>query len=86
MKTVIDDTMAVLASTGIDCERIETRPGFFGFLIKREPNRKAYFVWRSMSQDDYQFMGAKFWADDQPTLGATERNLIMAISKVQNLQ
>jgi hypothetical protein len=39
-----------------------------------------------MSQDDYQFMGAKFWADDQPTLGATERNLIMAISKVQNLQ
>jgi hypothetical protein len=38
-----------------------------------------------MSQDDFQFMGAKFWVGNEPTEGSTEKNLIMAICKVQNL-
>ena len=85
MKTVIEDTMAVLAFTGINCQIVKTQPGYKGFVVKTQPNSHAYFVWKSMSQEDYQFMGAKFWADNQPTLGATERNLIMAVNKVQNL-
>jgi len=85
MKTVIDDTMAVLENTGIKCQAVQTKPGYQGFLIKTEPNSHAYFVWKNISQGDFQFVGAKFWADNQPNLGATERNLIMAICKVQNL-
>jgi hypothetical protein len=30
-------------------------------------------------------MGAKFWVGNEPTEGSTEKNLIMAICKVQNL-
>lgn len=85
MKTVIDDTMAVLSNTGFTCQVVKTQPGFKGFVVKTKPDNNAYFVWKNMSEEDFQFVGAKFWADNQPTLGATERNLIMAISKVQNL-
>lgn len=77
--------MMVLESTGIRCQTVQTKPGFQGFVVKTEPNSHAYFVWKNMSNEDFQFVGAKFWADNQPALGATERNLIMAISKVRNL-
>jgi hypothetical protein len=85
MKTVIDDAMQVLAKTGIKCQRVQTRPDYSAFLVAQESNRKAYFLWRKMSQDDFQFMGAKFWVGNEPTEGSTEKNLIMAICKVQNL-
>jgi predicted mannosyl-3-phosphoglycerate phosphatase (HAD superfamily) len=85
MKTVIDDAMKVLANTGIKCERVQTRAEYSAFLVARENNRKAYFLWRKMSQDDFQFMGAKFWVGNEPTEGSTEKNLIMAICKTQNL-
>jgi hypothetical protein len=57
MKTVIDDAMQVLAKTGIKCQRVQTRPDYSAFLVAHESNRKAYFLWRKMSQDDFQFMG-----------------------------
>jgi len=77
--------MSVLGNTGIRCYRVETRPEYSAFVISNNTTRKAYFLWKKMSQDDFQFMGAKFWVDNEPTIGSTEKNLIMAISKAQNL-
>lgn len=85
MQTVIEDTIAVLATSGVSCKAVKTQPGYRGFVAETTPNNHVYFVWKNMSQEDFQFIGAKFWTDSHPALGATERNLIMAINKIQNL-
>lgn len=66
MTTIIDTTQAIIASMGVEVNRVTTAPGFAGLVARVEDHSQVFFVWSEMGEGDYHFRVARFWFGDNP--------------------
>jgi len=85
MKTIIDDTVAVLLSIGLKATEVETPPGFKGLQVTLPHESQAFFIWAKIDNQDYAFRLARFWASENPFSMLVVPNLIDALARTQEL-
>ena len=85
MNSVIDDTLVVLQSLGLNSVKVTTPPGYAGISVALPNNAQAFFVWSNMGKDDFQFRTARFWENDNPFSGFVCQDLIQAITQTRIL-
>jgi len=83
--TIIDDTMTVLASMGLNAVRVATPVGFAGIQVDLPNYAHAYFVWAKIDRGDYAFRLARFWANENPLSMYVSPNLIDALARTRVL-
>jgi len=85
MQTIIDDTMAVLATINLESARVETPPGFDGIAVNLPNDAQAFFIWARIDKYDYAFRLARFWTNDNPFSMLVIPNLSDALVAIREM-
>lgn len=85
MTTIIDSTLQVIASMGLEGSRVTALPGYAGIAVALPNDSQAYFVWSKMDDDDFHFRLARFWQNENPLSMWVSTDLIEAIAKTRVL-
>jgi len=81
MATVLDDTLLILNSMGLEAEMSVMQTGYYGITVELPDESQAYFVWSAMNQGDFHFRLARFCEGEHSHFIAP--NLPLAIEKTR---
>lgn len=83
MQTILDSTMAVFESMGLQGEHIPTPPGYAGLFVDLPNDFQAYLVWSKMDDNDFSFRIARFYESDSLKSLWVMDNLIEAVAHMR---
>ena len=85
MQTILDTTMDIFKSMGLNGESIPTPPGYAGLVVDLPNDFQAYLVWHKMDDNDFSFRVARFFENDSQKCVWVMKDLISAISAMRVL-
>lgn len=85
MPTILDATVEVFKSMGLQGERISTPPGYAGLVVDLPNDFQAYFIWAKMDDNDFSFRLARFYESDNRKSLWIMDDLISAVAKMRVL-
>ena len=83
--SIIDDTINILKSMGLEVNWVSTTPRFAGIVAKLPNDSQVFFVWSEMGEGDYHFRVARFWQSENPFSMMAFEDLIKALVNLRIL-